>query len=59
MQVGDLVKVCTVDGYPIGLIAGVLHLIGVVPRYRVLLDGKYYPFMSYQLQLIEGQNGKT
>ena len=66
MKVGDLVITCTVDGYPLGLIVGVdeqdtesgLQIAPHAPRYKVLLDGKCYPFMAYQLQLVEAQNGK-
>jgi len=60
VKVGDLVRTCTVEGYPLGLIIGVYEFsFGSAPRYKVLLEGKPYPFMSYQLQLIEAQNGKT
>ena len=59
MKIGDLVRVCKVDGYPIGLVAGVSYLIGLTPCYKILLDGKYYPFMPYQLQLVEVQNAKS
>jgi hypothetical protein len=60
MKVGDLVRTCTVDGYPLGLIVGVdEYSFGSVPRYKVLLEGRSYPFMAYQLQLVEAQNGKT
>jgi hypothetical protein len=60
VKIGDLVRTCNVEGYPLGLIVGVDEFsFGSVPRYKVLLEGRSYPFMAYQLQLIEVQNAKT